>query len=100
MDFDEKYDTEQRANETKSERRARRKKEMKQLLEYEASFKEEITTNGVFVMNRRMVQKSSVEKNEIALLQLLGKAKQRGYTDEEIGKEFRKIFDILSSSKR
>lgn len=81
-----------RVKETKTERRARRKKEMKRLLQYEATHKEEIVTQGCFVMGRRTVQKNPVEKNEAELLQLASKARQGCYSDEEIGKLFRQIF--------
>jgi hypothetical protein len=80
----------------KSNRRLAKKDQMKELIEREnynnKYFKEEILTQGAFVMSRMKVRKNPVELNEIELLTLVAKLKRPRHTDEEIGKMFREIF--------
>lgn len=94
MDYDDLEDLKLRKTETKAERRARRKAEMERILAQEDMFKEQIQTQGAFVMSRIRVRKNPIEQKETELLQLLGRVKMRGYTDEEIGAQFRRLFGL------
>ena len=82
--------------EDKKKRRAFKKEEMNELLEREKHnnkyYKEEIITQGMFVLSRNKVLKNPVEINEVELLTLVAKLNRPRHTDEEIGKIFRNIF--------
>ena len=95
MDFEEKHDIEQRLTETKAERRIRRKKEMDRILRDEEFLKMDFSRNHIYEAKHERGYGNIISAHENEILHLLGKAKERGYTNEEIGKEFRKIFSIF-----